>query len=87
MKSLSLQLASAPRDVHLEHMDVQVDVAGGGTVTYVDDTLFPIAKVVLLKIAQRRHCVPNLQAAAVESKVHCQATADFSSCSIIPCIG
>ena len=42
--------------------DVQVDVAGGGTVTYVDDTLFPIAKV---RALQRHHCVPSMQAAAI----------------------
>ena len=41
---------------------MQVDVAGGGTVIYVDDTLFPIAKV---RVLQQRHCVPSMLAAAI----------------------
>ena len=56
---------------------MQVDVAGGGTVTYVDDTLFPIAKVIVRKLVQQCRCVPSVQAAAIHSKVHCQGRADL----------
>jgi hypothetical protein len=51
-----LQLASAQRDIVTIAWDVQVDVAGGGTVTYVDDMLFPLAKV---RVVQQHHYVPR----------------------------
>ena len=54
---------------------MQVDVAGGGMVTYVDDTLFPVAKVIVLRFIQQFHSVPSVQAAASQTKMHCQASA------------
>ena len=43
------------------YMNVQVDVAGGGTVTYVDDTLFPIAKARALQRLCCANCAGRLK--------------------------
>jgi hypothetical protein len=51
---------------------MQVDVAGGGTVTYVDDTLFPIAKV---RVLQQHLRPPPTDALCVNKKWQSSARA------------